>query len=88
MHGREAARGFLEPIVRGITTIQFILKAIVVNQAGEAVLTERLDRLHYGDKTVDIPLMGIFEVRGGLITGWRDYTDTGSIREQFAKLRA
>ena len=88
MHGREEDRAFIEPIVRKTTAIQFIIKAIASTGDGETVLTERLDRLHYGDKVVDIPLMGLFTVQSGLITHWRDYADTAHVQAQFAVLAA
>ncbi|HJQ18071.1 MAG TPA: limonene-1,2-epoxide hydrolase family protein [Allosphingosinicella sp.] len=86
MHGREEVRAFVAPIIAKATRIEFILTAIATSPDGETVLTERLDRLHYGDKVVDIPLMGVFVVKSGLITAWRDYADSAHVGAQFAQL--
>lgn len=87
MEGKDAAAAFLIPIVENTSKIDFILTAIAVAADGETVLTERIDRLYYGEKLVDIPLMGIFVVRNGLIAEWRDYTDSASAARQFAALK-
>jgi limonene-1,2-epoxide hydrolase len=42
---------------------------------GDTVVTERIDRTRIGDKRVDLPCAGIFEMRGGKIAVWRDYFD-------------
>lgn len=86
MCGREAARAFLAPIIEHTTAIEFILHAIAASADGRFVMTERLDRLHYPGGTVDIPLMGTFEIRDGVITAWRDYADGASVQAQFEAL--
>lgn len=86
MHGLEAVRAFLAPIIENTTRIEFILTAIATAPDGETVLTERIDRLHYGKKLVDIPLMGIFSLKNGLITHWRDYADSAHVQTQFKQL--
>ena len=39
------------------------------------VFTERIDRFRWGQKTLDLPVAGVFEVRDGKITAHRDYFD-------------
>ena len=39
------------------------------------VMTERIDHFVSDDRRIDLPMMGICEVRDGLITAWRDYFD-------------
>lgn len=73
--GAKAARRFLAPIVRETTAIEFIIYATATTADGRSVLTERLDRLHYPAGVVDIPIMGIFVVRDGRISEWRDYSN-------------
>jgi len=49
------------------------------------VLNERIDRFWLGDdRQVDIRVAGVFEVRDGKITAWRDYFDTAGVQTQFA----
>ncbi|HJP69326.1 MAG TPA: limonene-1,2-epoxide hydrolase family protein [Sphingomicrobium sp.] len=87
MIGREAARSFIAPIVEQATAIEFTVNALAVSGDGCTVLTERVDKIHFGDRSVVIPLMGIFTVRAGLISLWRDYADSASVQAQFAALK-
>jgi limonene-1,2-epoxide hydrolase len=48
-------------------------------ERGEIVMNERLDRFIAGGKRVDLPVMGIFELRGGKIAAWRDYFDAAAL---------
>ena len=51
-----------------------------------AVLNERLDEFTLKDgRRIRIPVMGVFELRDGRITAWRDYFD---MKEYEAQLRA
>ena len=54
---------------------------------GSVVMNERIDSIVDGDGNVQMALavMGVFEVEGGKITGWRDYFDTAGF---FAKMAA
>ncbi len=42
---------------------------------GDVVIAERLDRTRAGDKAVNLPCVGVFELEGGKIKVWRDYFD-------------
>jgi limonene-1,2-epoxide hydrolase len=46
---------------------------------GHIVMTERVDHLVSADRTLSLPVMGICEVRDGLITAWRDYFDLSGL---------
>ena len=43
--------------------------------AGDVVIAERLDRTKAGEKGVDLPCVGVFEMEAGKIKIWRDYFD-------------
>ena len=45
-----------------------------------AVVAERIDRTRVGDKPVDLPCCGVFQLEGGKIKLWRDYFDLGTYR--------
>ena len=49
---------------------------------GDKVLTERVDAFTINEQPVVLPVMGIFEVRHGLIASWRDYFDLADYRKQ------
>jgi limonene-1,2-epoxide hydrolase len=85
MNGIDAVRGFLAPIFNRTTKIDFQVLSIATSSNNE-VLTERMDRLHFPNGVVEIPIMGIFAVRDGKITHWRDYPDSAAVEEQFASL--
>lgn len=42
---------------------------------GDLVIAERVDRTRLGDKQVELPCCGVFEMAGGKIKAWRDYFD-------------
>ena len=58
----------------------------VLNQvaAGDIVMNERVDRFKAGEKSVEIPVVGVFRVVDGKIAEWRDYFDLGMWQKQMA----
>ncbi len=42
---------------------------------GDLVMAERLDRTKLGERSVDLPCFGVFEMADGKIKVWRDYFD-------------
>ena len=64
---------FIRPGRPGIESIDFRVINIAAN--GPVVMTERVDRFVSAERTISLPVMGIFEVSDGLITAWRDYFD-------------
>lgn len=45
---------------------------------GDLVMVERMDRTRMGEKSVDLPCIGVFELEAGKIKVWRDYFDMGT----------
>lgn len=84
MHGIEATKNFIAPLLAKATRIEFHLVSIATSDDGHEVLTERVDRLHFPTGVVEIPLMGIFVVRHGKISQWRDYADSTAAAKSFA----
>jgi limonene-1,2-epoxide hydrolase len=58
----------------------FSIELIVLNAAanGNVVFTERIDRFDMDGKQFDLPVNGVFELRGGKIASFRDYFDLAS----------
>jgi limonene-1,2-epoxide hydrolase len=77
--GKAAIRAFIQGFTGNCTSIEFIVHHQV--EAGNLVMNERTDRLVMGDTTVDLPVMGVFEIRDGRISAWRDYFDMGPFRK-------
>jgi len=48
------------------------------------VIAERADRTQRGDKKVDLPCTGVFEIRDGKIACWRDDFDLSTYRNAMA----
>jgi limonene-1,2-epoxide hydrolase len=52
---------------------------------GEVVMTERVDHFLVGDNRVSVPCMGVFELRDGKISAWRDYWDAKQFESQMPR---
>jgi limonene-1,2-epoxide hydrolase len=82
VHGRDGVRTVLGPVVERSDEIAWpVLRSAV---AGPVVFNERLDRFRIGARWVELPVTGVWEVRDGLITVWRDYFDLATYRRQTA----
>jgi limonene-1,2-epoxide hydrolase len=55
--------------------VGFQVKIHRIAAEGTSVLTERTDAVLFGPFRVQFWVCGVFEVRGGRITLWRDYFD-------------
>ena len=71
--GTEAIRAFIDGFAGNIDKVEFRVENIAAN--GNVVLTERVDIFTMPGKTIELPVMGTFEVREGKIAAWRDYFD-------------
>ena len=66
--GKAAAPGVVP-----VESIDFRIINIAAN--GPVVMTERVDVFRLSDKSVELQVMGTFEVTDGKINAWRDYFD-------------
>jgi limonene-1,2-epoxide hydrolase len=71
--GRENVRDMIAAFTADWTATQWDLLNIV--GSGEVVIAERLDRTQAGERAVDLPCVGVFEMEDGKIRMWRDYFD-------------
>ncbi len=72
--GKPAIRTFIESFLGSTTSIQFVVHHQVEGASG-IVMNERTDILVMAGKKVELPVMGVFELRSGKICAWRDYFD-------------
>ena len=80
-HGVDEIRGAIEAFMGGVEKITFRTDHIAAS--GNVVLTERVDSFVMPEKTIDIPVMGTFEVTDdGKISAWRDYFDLNQFMSQ------
>lgn len=72
-----AGRKNVEQLIRDFTSSWTETEWKVLNLfgAGDVVVAERLDCTRAGQKSVELPCTGIFEMEGGKIKVWRDYFD-------------
>jgi len=63
----------LRPGPLGIEGIDF--RVINIAASGPVVMTERVDVFKLPGKSIELPVMGTFEVSDGKISAWRDYFD-------------
>jgi limonene-1,2-epoxide hydrolase len=78
--GPEQIRATIEGFSAGVEKIEFVVDAIAAT--GSTVLTERHDVFTFANGTIDLPVMGTFEVADGKITAWRDYFDLNQFMSQ------
>ena len=71
--GIDAVRTTLEMFVPTSPYVEFEL--VHMASDGAVVFTERIDRMEFGGKPVELPVTGVFEVESGRIRAWRDYFD-------------
>ena len=71
--GKDGIRAVLQMFVPPAQEISFEILAQVAD--GDVVMNERVDRFTIGDKRIELPVAGVFEVKDGKIAAWRDYFD-------------
>lgn len=71
--GRESLTAFIGGFLNGWTSTDWEILNIMGE--GDVVIAERMDRTKVGDKPVDLPCCGVFEMQDGKIKEWRDYFD-------------
>jgi limonene-1,2-epoxide hydrolase len=78
--GPVAGRENVEKMIRGFiaTWTQTDWEIRNVLAQGDLVMVERIDRTRAGDRSVELPCLGVFEMQGGKIRVWRDYFDLGT----------
>lgn len=78
--GRDAVRDTLEALLAMGSDSEWKVLHEVAD--GDVVMNERVDRFLLGDTWAELPVMGIFVFRDGLIAEWRDYFDLQTIMSQ------
>jgi len=77
VHGRQAVRDTLEGLMALTTESEWVVHRELAE--GDLVMNERTDRFVINGKWIDLPVAGVFVLRGGLISLWRDYFDLPTI---------
>lgn len=77
VRGPAGVRAVLEPFFAPTLENEFLLLREATD--GALVFNERLDRHRLATGWVELPVTGVWEVRDGRITYWRDYFDVATI---------
>lgn len=78
VRGKEAIQATIEEFMDMGGSVEVDVANLVA--AGDLVVVERVDHFTRSGETTSLPMMGIFEIEGGHITGWRDYFDLSQFR--------
>ena len=78
--GSEAIRTMIGGFLGTAQAIEFVVHRSAENAAAGIVMNERTDRFLIGERWVELPVMGVFELRDGRIQAWRDYFDLGQFQ--------
>src|SRR6266446_855112 len=78
--GPAAIRSTIEGFTGSVESLEFRVLAIAAN--GGTVLTERVDVFNLPTSSIELPVMGAFEVVGEQISAWRDYFDLNQFMSQ------
>jgi len=79
--GPDAIRAVLSGFMGMSREIDWVTHNLAETGNG-VVLTERTDRFLIGQKWIELPVMGAFDLRDGRICGWRDYFDMAQFQSQ------
>jgi limonene-1,2-epoxide hydrolase len=78
--GRDAIRDTINGFSAGVDSVEF--RVLNISAAGSVVLTERVDAFITPTVTIELPVMGTFEIVDGKIAAWRDYFDLNQFMSQ------
>ncbi|MFM7786185.1 MAG: limonene-1,2-epoxide hydrolase family protein [Gammaproteobacteria bacterium] len=80
--GTAAIRSTMEGFLAMARSCEFVVHNAVADEARGVVMNERTDRFELHDgRWLELPVMGVFELRGGRIVAWRDYFDLAGFQK-------
>jgi limonene-1,2-epoxide hydrolase len=84
--GPVSGRANVEEFIRGFVSswTETTWEVLNIVSFDGVVVAERLDRTRAGEKSVDLPCVGVFELEAGKIKIWRDYFDLASYQRALA----
>ena len=81
--GKAAIRAYIEKALARYEAVDWVTHHQAESSTG-TVLNERSDDFIFNGRRISVPVMGVFEFRGGKISAWRDYFDLGQFQRQLA----
>lgn len=73
VQGRENVEEFIRGFLSSWTETEW--EIVNIASVGDLVIAERIDKTKAGEKSVNLPCVGVFELENGKIKAWRDYFD-------------
>ena len=85
--GHAGVRQVLDPFVHGANCALAKMDIKNTTSSGNVVMNERMETWVKGNVRLELPVLGVFEVKNGKITQWRDYFDAGSVAPLMEAIR-
>ena len=80
IRGPNAIREAMRQGAAQMSALPWEIRHIIAD--GNLVMTERIDHFLAGEKHITVPCVGVFELRDGRISAWRDYWDLRQFEAQ------
>jgi limonene-1,2-epoxide hydrolase len=79
--GPDSVRATLGPFLSNYDAVDWVVRHQVEHGSLDdgVVMNERIDRFRKGDEWLELPVAGVFEVRDGRISLWRDFFDRDTL---------
>jgi limonene-1,2-epoxide hydrolase len=82
--GAEQIRTMISGFLAMSDAMEFVVHHTAEDPARNIVMNERTDRFRLGERWIELPVMGVFELRDGRIQAWRDYFDMAQFQSGMA----
>jgi limonene-1,2-epoxide hydrolase len=80
VNGHAGVRQVLGPFLEGPGRATVKMNIKNTTSSSNTVMNERLEEWTKGSVKLDLPVLGVFELKDGKITQWRDYFDADSTK--------
>jgi len=80
VNGHAGVRQVLGPFLEGPGRATVKMNIKNTTSSGNTVMNERLEEWTKGSVKLDLPVLGVFELKNGKITHWRDYFDANTVQ--------
>jgi len=77
--GHAGVRQVLGPFIEGPGRASVKMDIKHTTSSGNTVMNERLETWTKGSTRLELPVLGVFELKSGKITQWRDYFDANTV---------
>ncbi len=84
--GAAAIRAAVEGFMAMGEAIEFVVHHTAESPATGVVMNERTDRFRIRGEWLEAPVVGVFELRDGRISAWRDYFDASDFERFESRL--